>query len=117
MGARDDMSISTPQMTADARRGLGSAHDDLQNGTVRDASSFWPSPPQSIEESGLIVPFVEDHLIRLLYFGQQMRGTDLAEASGLPYAALQPVRPLSGFWRPGGDPTIARCAWFSHETW
>ena len=55
------------------------------------APVFWPDPPRTIAESGLQVAFVEDHLIRLLYFGLQMTGAELAEAAGLPYAAIQPL--------------------------
>ncbi len=53
--------------------------------------SFWPGPPETVEESGLLLPFVEDHLVRLLYFGQQMTGAQLAAACGLPYATMASV--------------------------
>ena len=56
-----------------------------------DAANFWPRAPESIEESGLTAPFVEDHLVRLIYFAQQMTGAELAQASGLPYVAIQPL--------------------------
>ena len=56
-----------------------------------DGSKFWPSPPQTVEESGLLAPFVEDHLLRLVYFSEQMTGAELSTASGLPYVAIQPL--------------------------
>jgi hypothetical protein len=55
------------------------------------ARAFWPSPPQSVAESGLSVPFVEDHLVRLMYVGLQMNGAELAAGCGLPYVAIQPL--------------------------
>jgi hypothetical protein len=54
-----------------------------------EATTFWPQPPQTIEETGLVVPMIEDHLIRLLYFSQQATGADLAAACGVPYVAVQ----------------------------
>ncbi len=56
-----------------------------------DAPSFWPTPPRTLEETGLIAPFVEDHLVRLMYFSQQMTGGELATECGVPYVAVQPL--------------------------
>ncbi|HEX3243900.1 MAG TPA: ATP-binding protein [Chloroflexota bacterium] len=53
--------------------------------------AFWPSPPQTIAESGLEVPFIEDHLIRMVYTALQMNGAELAAGCGLPYVAIQPI--------------------------
>jgi hypothetical protein len=50
---------------------------------------FWPAPPRTIEDAGLIAPFVEDHLLRLLYFELQLTGVELASGCGVPYAAIQ----------------------------
>jgi hypothetical protein len=54
-------------------------------------ASFWPTPPQTIADSGLAVPFVEEHLVRLLYFGQHVTGAELAAACGLPFVVVQPL--------------------------
>jgi len=59
--------------------------------TPLEASTFWPKPPETIEETGLIVPVIEDHLIRLLYFAQQATGAELAQQCGVPYVAVQPL--------------------------
>src|SRR6266581_6472529 len=59
--------------------------------TAARTASFWPTPPQLISESGLPVPFVEEHLVRLLYFGQHMTGSELAAACGLPFLVIQPL--------------------------
>jgi hypothetical protein len=56
-----------------------------------EATTFWPEPPQTLEETGLIRPLVEDHLIRLLYFSQQATGADLAAKCGVPYVAVQMI--------------------------
>jgi hypothetical protein len=54
-------------------------------------SGFWPPPPRTIAETGLMVPFVEDHLLRLLYFELQMTGAELAATCGVPYTVIQPL--------------------------
>ena len=59
--------------------------------TPVESTTFWPKPPETIEETGLIAPVVEDHLIRLLYFSQQATGSDLAGQCGIPYVAIQPI--------------------------
>ncbi|MFN8522096.1 MAG: ATP-binding protein [Chloroflexota bacterium] len=56
-----------------------------------DRSSFWPEAPTSIDEAGLNVALVEDHLVRTLYFGLSMSGADMAAACGLPYVALSEI--------------------------
>src|SRR5919198_1733634 len=56
-----------------------------------EAPAFWPSPPRTLAESGLVAPFVEDHLLRLLYFELQMTGAELAAACGLPYGTVHPL--------------------------
>lgn len=59
--------------------------------TPTDAPLFRPAPPQTIEASGLVPPFVEDHLVRLLYFANQMTGAELSTACGLPFMTIQPL--------------------------
>lgn len=56
-----------------------------------EATTFWPEPPQTIAETGLIVPMVEDHLVRLVYFSQHATGAELATMCGVPYVAIQPI--------------------------
>ncbi|MGE3912881.1 MAG: ATP-binding protein [Chloroflexota bacterium] len=64
--------------------------EDL-HATPIEATTFWPKPPQTLEESGLVQPMVEDHLVRLLYFSQQATGSELATLCGIPYVAIQPL--------------------------
>jgi hypothetical protein len=71
---------------------VASAEERLDpSGRSDGTRSFWPVPPDTIAESGLSVPFVEDHLVRLLHFGQQMTGSELAAACGLPFVVVQGV--------------------------
>jgi hypothetical protein len=60
---------TTPTRTAPVR-----SQFETPPATPIDGPAFWPKPPQTVEESGLMVPFVEDRLVRLLYFGQQLTG-------------------------------------------
>lgn len=57
--------------------------------TPTETTTFWPKPPETIEETGLIIPVVEDHVVRLLYFAQQATGAELAASCGIPYVAIQ----------------------------
>src|SRR6185503_4331021 len=59
--------------------------------TPIEATTFWPKPPETVEETGLIAPVIEDHMIRLLYFSQQATGSELATQCGIPYVAIQPL--------------------------
>jgi hypothetical protein len=59
--------------------------------TPIEATTFWPTPPDTIEATGLIAPFIEDHLVRLLYFSQQATGSELATQCGVPYVVVQPL--------------------------
>jgi hypothetical protein len=56
-----------------------------------EATTFWPKPPETVEETGLIAPVIEDHLTRLLYFSQQATGSQLATQCGVPYVTVQPL--------------------------
>jgi hypothetical protein len=82
--------MDTPRVTVD-----GAAHTlDAEASPSADAtvaSAFWPASLQTIADSGLSVPFVEDHLVRLLYVGLQLTGAELATGCGLPYVAIQPI--------------------------
>ena len=56
-----------------------------------EATTFWPTPPGTVEETGLIAPVIEDHLIRMLYFSQQATGSELATMCGVTYVVIQPL--------------------------
>lgn len=46
---------------------------------------FFPPVPESLEDTGLSAPFVQEHLLRSLYFAQQATGGQLAEECALPF--------------------------------
>ncbi|MBI2755591.1 MAG: hypothetical protein HYX52_02675 [Chloroflexi bacterium] len=49
---------------------------------------FFPSSPDSLEETGLTAPFVQDHILRTLYFAQQLTGGQITEEVGLPFLTV-----------------------------
>lgn len=49
---------------------------------------FFPAAPQSLAESGLTSSFVQEHLLRLVYFADQATGAELADECGVPYASV-----------------------------
>jgi hypothetical protein len=77
-------------MTIPAATGLSSQAYAASAAPI-DTTTFWPKPPETIEETGLIVPVIEDHLVRLLYFKQQATGSELAGGCGVPYVAIQDI--------------------------
>lgn len=78
------MSLTLQPENGSANGSFNGAYD-----TPIDTTDFWPKPPETVEDTGLVVPMVEDHLIRLLYFSQQSTGAELANLCGIPYVALQ----------------------------
>lgn len=84
-------SEAVPNGTQAASGPGATAHEAGAKPGPIEATKFWPDPPETIEETGLIVPFVEDHLVRLLYFSQQATGAELAGLCGVPYIVIQPL--------------------------
>ena len=64
---------------------------DPASSAFAERATFWPAPPRTVAATGLLAPFIEDHLLRLLYFGLQMTGAELASACGVPYGTVQPL--------------------------
>lgn len=81
--------LATMSLTLQPITGLSNGVSHHAQTTPTETTTFWPKPPETIEETGLIVPMVEDHLIRLLYFSQQATGAELAAGCGIPYVAIQ----------------------------
>lgn len=50
------------------------------------ASRFTPTRPESIEDTGLSLPFITDLLLRALYQAHELTGAGLAERTALPFA-------------------------------
>src|SRR3954466_13824639 len=81
-----------PSLDPDVRAGIGARADVVTPPSLHlpiDTTTFFPKPPESIEEIGLVVPFIEDHIIRVLYFSQQATGSQIAAGCGVPYVAIQ----------------------------
>ena len=76
-------------LTLQPINGLTNGVSNGMQSTPTETTTFWPKPPETIAETGLIVPLVEDHLVRLLYFSQQATGGELAAGCGIPYVAIQ----------------------------
>jgi hypothetical protein len=49
---------------------------------------FFPGAPENLEETGLTALFIQDHLLRTLYFAQQITGGQLADECGLPLLSV-----------------------------
>lgn len=53
--------------------------------------TFHPAVPETREEAGLTAPFLEDHVVRTVYFMQQATGAQIAQEVGLSFIALSPT--------------------------
>jgi hypothetical protein len=83
--------LVTISLTVQPGNGISDDDHAEPRATPIEATDFWPEPPETLEATGLIMPVVEDHLVRLLYFNQQSTGTELAAGCGIPYVAIQPI--------------------------
>jgi hypothetical protein len=51
----------------------------------------WLNAPTDLQETGLTSTLVEDHLIRTVYFANELVAAELAQECGLPYMVLDPM--------------------------
>jgi hypothetical protein len=52
---------------------------------------FWPHQPRGLEETGLNATFVEELVLKAIFFAGEMRGMDLANRLQLPTALLDDI--------------------------
>ncbi|WP_163867114.1 ATPase [Myxococcus eversor] len=52
---------------------------------------FWPTQPRTLEETGLTATFVEELILKALFFAGEMRGMDLASRIQLPSAVIDDI--------------------------
>jgi predicted ATPase with chaperone activity len=56
-----------------------------------DAHALLPRAPQTLEASGLSQDLVTQLLLKILHFGSEHTGLELARKVGLPFSAIEPV--------------------------
>jgi hypothetical protein len=61
----------------------------LHNATVPAPGA--PPVPETLEETGLTTTFLEQHMLRTLYFRGEMIGRDLARGMGLKFSIIEPI--------------------------
>jgi hypothetical protein len=69
----------------DAARAGGPPTVEIAPLPPASAVLFFPPAPEDLEESGLNAPFVQDHILRILYFTQQSTGGQIADECALPF--------------------------------
>jgi hypothetical protein len=61
-----------------------------ENGLPSDRLPFL-AIPRDLQESGLPETMVEEHLLRTIYFANEMAAADMAAECGLPYTVIDPI--------------------------
>ncbi|NBC43604.1 ATPase [Corallococcus exiguus] len=69
------------------RRGVRRADGSDAQATNR----FWPAQPKTLQESGLNATFVEELVLKAIFFAGEMRGMDVATRLQLPSALVDEV--------------------------
>lgn len=60
-------------------------------GSLLTDDTFWPTEPQSLEETGLSETFVDSLLLKTVMAGGTISGRTTAERIGLPFRILEPM--------------------------
>ena len=58
---------------------------------VHELDSAAPPVPQTIEQTGLSHTFLEQHLLRLLYFRGELIGREIAQSMGVQFSLIEPL--------------------------
>ena len=60
-------------------------------GSLLTDDTFWPTEPQSIEETGLSESFVEGLVMKIIRQGGTLSGRNTSELVGLPFRVIEPM--------------------------
>ncbi len=60
-------------------------------GSLLTDDTFWPTEPQSIEETGLSESFIEGLVLKIIRQGRTLSGRSTAEQVGIPFRVLEPM--------------------------
>ncbi len=77
----------------DAIRRLGPPPPTEEEGQAKQSNSFVPPEPQSLADIGLSVTLLQETVLRALYNGGRMTGSEIAVAMKLPYAIVGDLLP------------------------
>ena len=84
--------MTRPTIRTGRRRTVGtSSVGDGQSGTGmvgRQSAAFTPTPIGKIEDTGLSSLWLQDHALKVLYFGGALTGFRIAERMALPYVGI-----------------------------
>ncbi len=72
-------------------RNLGDAPPTDEEASPRSSNKFVPPFPNTLEEAGLNVTFVTEHLLRILYNKGRATGAELADSIKMGYGVIEPI--------------------------
>ncbi|WP_404362085.1 ATPase [Corallococcus coralloides] len=73
---------------------VGPERRGFRRGEASDApvtNRFWPAQPKTLQEAGLTTTFVEELVLKAIFFAGEMRGMDVATRLQLPTALVDEV--------------------------
>ncbi len=72
-------------------RNLGDPPPTDEEASPQSSNTFVPPFPNTLEEAGLNVTFVTEHLLRILYNRGRATGAELADAIKMGYGVIEPI--------------------------
>lgn len=72
-------------------RSLGDPPPSDEEATPRAVNTFVPPNPKDIDDTGLNITFLTEHLLRIIYNMGRATGAELAEAIKLGYGIIEPI--------------------------
>jgi len=73
------------------RRTPGTSSRRALDSSAGSQDRFWPTQPRTLEETGLTATFVEELILKALFFAGEMRGMDLASRIQLPSSVIDDI--------------------------
>ncbi|MFY2558519.1 ATPase [Corallococcus terminator] len=88
-GGQERRTIPPPASYAGPeRRTPGTSSRRALDPNAGSQERFWPTQPRNLEETGLTATFVEELILKALFFAGEMRGMDLASRLQLPSSII-----------------------------
>ena len=60
-------------------------------GSLLTDDTFWPTEPQTVEETGLSESFVESLLLKTIRQGGTVSGRNISDMVGIPFRVVEPM--------------------------
>ncbi|MBZ4410781.1 ATPase [Myxococcus faecalis] len=91
-GGAERRTVPPPAYSGPERRSaVTGSRRALESGGPGAPDRFWPTQPRDLSETGLTATFVEELVLKALFFAGEMRGMDLASRLQLPTSIVDDI--------------------------